>query len=131
MPQDPISDTAGLPKLIRMYILNVLIGFGISAVFVAGLILFDVGGLRNLLTGSSAGIMAIALMWFANGIVFAGVQFAIAVMRLREDDRPGGGTRAPITRLVSLFPAEPKPIPVLAKAPKPNGAPNKSGCRPR
>ncbi len=32
----------------------------------------------------------------SNGIVFAGAQFAIAVMRLADrDDRPSGGRRAP------------------------------------
>ena len=87
-----------MPKLVRMYIKNVLIGFAISAAFVALLIGFDVGGLRHLLTSSGAGYLAVAMLWFANGIVFAGVQFAIAVMAMREkDDTPRGGTRAPVT----------------------------------
>lgn len=99
-----------MPKLVRLYIKNVLIGFVIAAIFVAMLIGFDVGGLRHLLTSSSAGYMAIAMLWFANGIVFAGVQFAIAVMALRErDSGPRGGTRAPVTRRI------PAPVRVAAK----------------
>jgi len=102
---------AKMPKLIRMYIKNVLIGFVIAAVFVAMLIAFDVGGLRHLLTSSSAGYMAIAMLWFANGIVFAGVQFAIAVMAMREKDSgPRGGTRAPVTL------HQPAPVRVAAEA---------------
>jgi hypothetical protein len=93
----PAGKDMTIPKLIRLYIRNVLIGFGISAIFVASLIAFDVAGLRHLMLGSSAGWMAIAMMWFANGIVFAGVQFGLAVMALRErDDTPRGGTRAPV-----------------------------------
>ena len=89
-----------MPKLIRLYIKNVLIGFGIAALFVAALIGFDVAGLRHLMLSSPAGWMAIAMMWFANGIVFAGVQFAMAVMALKEDDSgPRGGTRAPVTQM--------------------------------
>ena len=87
-----------MPKLVRMYIKNVLIGFAIAAAFVALLIGFDIGGLRHLLTSSSAGYLALVMLWFANGIVFAGVQFAIAVMAMRE--KPGGpcgGLRAPVT----------------------------------
>lgn len=86
-----------MPKLVRLYIKNVIIGFVIAAAFVAALIGFDVAGLRHLMLGSPAGWMAIAMMWFANGIVFAGVQFAMAVMAMREkDDGPRGGTKAPV-----------------------------------
>ena len=87
-----------MPKLIRLYIINVLIGFAIAAAFVALLLTFDVAGLRHLVTASSGGILAIVMLWFANGIVFAGVQFAIAVMAMREKpEGPRGGTRAPVT----------------------------------
>jgi len=93
-----------MPKLIRLYIKNVLIGFGIAAIFVAALIGFNVGNLRHLMLSSPAGYMAIVMMWFANGIVFAGVQFGLAVMALREkDDTPRGGTRAPVTRMQPAY----------------------------
>ena len=104
-----------MPQLIRLYIKNVLIGFGIAAAFVGLLIGFDVGGLRHLLTGSSAGYLAIVMLWFANGIVFAGVQFAIAVMAMREkDEGPRGGTRAPVTTRI------PAKVRVAAKSPARN-----------
>jgi hypothetical protein len=50
------------------------------------------------------------MMVMLNGVVFAGVQFAIAVMRMAEpDDGPRGGLKRPIR--VDLT-----PIPVMATA---------------
>lgn len=80
-----------MPMLIRFYIRHVLIGFAIAAAFVAGLLAFDVGGLRHLILNSADGPLALGLLVFSNGIVFAGVQFAIAVMGLAEPRGPGGG----------------------------------------
>lgn len=96
-----------MPKLIRMYITQVLIGFGIAAAFVAMLLYFNLANLWHLVTHSSSGLLAVFILWFANGIVFAGVQFAISVMRLKDDDdNQGGGRRDPIrvdmTRLVPI-----------------------------
>ncbi|MBR9651596.1 hypothetical protein [Thalassovita aquimarina] len=95
-----------MPKLIRMYIVNVLIGYAIAAAFVAMLLYFDIANLWHLVTHSSSGLLAVFVLWFANGIVFAGVQFAIAVMRMKDDDGGNGGKRAPIrvdmTRMVPV-----------------------------
>lgn len=83
-----------MPRLIRLYIRQVLIGFGIAAIFVAGLLALNVANLWHLVSGSRVGIMAVVMLWFANGIVFAGVQFAISIMRMAEDDSgPRGGLR--------------------------------------
>ncbi|WP_026758334.1 hypothetical protein [Sediminimonas qiaohouensis] len=83
-----------MPKLIRLYIKHVLIGFGIAGAFVAMLLYFNVASLWHLVTHSDAGLLAVVVLWFANGIVFAGVQFAIAVMNLKdEDDDDQGGKR--------------------------------------
>ena len=84
-----------MPKLIRLYIVNVAIGFVIAAIFVGALIAFDIGGLRHLVTGSSDGYLALFLMWFFNGIVFAGVQFGIYVMSMAERDDNGRGMGIP------------------------------------
>lgn len=83
-----------MPKLIRLYIVNVAIGFAISAAFLAMLVGLDVAGFRHLILGTEMGYVAGAMFFVANGIIFAGVQFGIAVMRLAEDDdTPRGGTR--------------------------------------
>lgn len=88
-----------MPKLIALYIRSVAIGFGLAAVFLAGLLWLDVAGLRGLIFGSSMGLVAAGMLWVFNGVVFAGVQFAIAVMKLAETpEDPRGGTRAPVTR---------------------------------
>jgi len=83
-----------MPKLIRLYIQSIVIGFALAVVFLGGLMWMDVAGLRGLIFGSSSGLVAAAMMIVFNGIVFSGVQFAIAVMRLAEDDEtPRGGLR--------------------------------------
>lgn len=82
-----------MPRLIRLYIQQCLVGFGLSAVFVGALLWADVANLRHLITGSSVGVMAGGLLWLFNGLVFAGVQFGITVMRMAEDDTPPSGGR--------------------------------------
>lgn len=84
-----------MPKLIRMYIINVAIGFAIAAAFVAMLLWFNIANLWHLVTHSDKGLLAVLLLWVSNGIIFAGVQFGIAVMRQKDDDddEPRGGHR--------------------------------------
>lgn len=82
-----------MPELIRLYIINVIIGFAIAGLFVAGLLWFNVANLWHLVSTSDKGILAVVLLWVSNGVVFAGVQFGIAVMNQKDDDDdgPGGG----------------------------------------
>jgi hypothetical protein len=69
-------------------------------VFVALLLWFDIANLWHLVTHSSDGPLAVLILWVANGIVFAGVQFAIAVMRMKDDDDDDhhGGLRQHVMR---------------------------------
>ncbi|TLP66991.1 hypothetical protein FEE96_06470 [Parasedimentitalea maritima] len=84
-----------MPKLITLYIRNVAIGFAIAAAFVGMLLWFNVMNLWHLVSTSDAGLLAVFILWFMNGIVFAGVQFGWAVMALAEKDSgPRGGTPA-------------------------------------
>lgn len=93
-----------MPKLIRLYIVNVAIGFAIAAAFVAGLIWLDIAGLQHLILHTPMGWVAGLMLIMFNGVVFAGVQFAIAVMRMADpDDTPPGGPRVRL-----------EPIPVRA-----------------
>ncbi|MEM9550964.1 MAG: hypothetical protein AAGA05_07300 [Pseudomonadota bacterium] len=82
-----------MPKLIQLYIRNTIIGFLIAAAFVAMLLWFNVQNLSSLVSTSDVGVLAVFLLWFMHGIVFAGVQFGWAVMSLaRKDDQgPRGG----------------------------------------
>ncbi|MEP4037239.1 MULTISPECIES: hypothetical protein [unclassified Pseudophaeobacter] len=82
-----------MPKLVKLYIKNVIIGFCIAAGFVAMLLWFNVMNLWGLISQSSDGLLAVFLLWFMNGIVFAGVQFAWVIMSMaQKDDGPRGGT---------------------------------------
>lgn len=87
-----------MPELVRFYIRHVVIGFALSAVFLGLLLLADIAGLRGLILGSEAGLLAGAVFWVLNGIVFAGVQFGWAVMALgnSEDGGPKGGRGVPL-----------------------------------
>lgn len=89
-----------MPKLVRLYIVNVAIGFALAVVFVALLLALDVGGLRHLVLETRMGWLAGVMLVLSNGIIFAGAQFAIAVMRMAapEDGKRGGGTKAPVVR---------------------------------
>ena len=92
-----------MPKLIRLYIVNCALGFAIAAAFVAGLLALDVAHLRHLVASSPQGWLAVVLLVLSHGVVFAGVQFAIAVMRLAEpDEKPRGGRKLRIGPLVRL-----------------------------
>ncbi|WP_298862682.1 hypothetical protein [uncultured Sulfitobacter sp.] len=89
-----------MPKFIRFYIINCIIGFTVSGVFTAAIMWFNVANLWQLVSGSDIGIMAIVVFWVLNGIVFAGVQFGVAIMLMSgsddKDDGPRGGMGIPI-----------------------------------
>ncbi|MDA5556243.1 hypothetical protein [Shimia sp. MMG029] len=103
-----------MPKLISLYIRQVAIGFALSAVFVGMLMYFNVANLWHLVSSSSEGILAVVVMWVLNGIVFAGVQFGIAIMRLKDDDQPRGGKR----QMMPVMLAEPVPVKVDRRTPQ-------------
>ena len=91
-----------MPKLISLYIRNVAFGFVLSGIFVGALMYFNIANLWHLLSSSSMGWVAGLMLFMFNGIVFAGVQFAIAIMRIDEGDTPKGGRREPL--IVELQP---------------------------
>ena len=83
-----------MPELIKLYIRHSAIGFGVAALFVGLLLWFNVMNLRYLIAQDDAALLALFVLWFFNGVVFASVQFAYAVMRLAEKSEPPrqGGT---------------------------------------
>ncbi|MEM7752419.1 MAG: hypothetical protein AAF230_03340 [Pseudomonadota bacterium] len=81
-----------MPDLIRLYIRESLLGFAIAIVFSAGLVVFNVANLRHLVATVDGGWLAFALLCFFNGIVFAGVQFGLTVMRMADDDEDEPGS---------------------------------------
>lgn len=95
-----------MPKLIKVYIQQVAIGFGLSAIFTIILLTMNVGNLGHLVFNSPDGYLGAFLIFFFNGLVFAAVQFGIKIMRMGyeddDDDEPRGGTRVRHTDLIPI-----------------------------
>lgn len=94
-----------MPALVSLYIRNIIFGFLLAIAFVGALLALDVAGLRHLILASPMGWVALVMLVVFNGIVFSGVQFAIAVMRMADsgDGRPRG-PRSPVTPIVTQTP---------------------------
>ncbi len=83
-----------MPKLIRLYIQSVAIGFGLSAGFLVMVLWLDLAGIGHLILGSSMGLVAAAMMFVFFGVLFAGVQFGLRIMMMADaGDGPKGGLR--------------------------------------
>lgn len=96
-----------MPKLVRLYIESVGLGFLISAAFTAGLLWLDIAGIGHLVLGSDIGWIAAVMLVVFNGIVFSAVQFAFRIMGLAEaEEGPKGGRGASEPVLI------PVPVPV-------------------
>ncbi|MDP3194821.1 hypothetical protein [Tabrizicola sp.] len=96
-----------MPKLVRLYLESVAVGFAVAAAFTGGLMWLDVAGIGHLVLGSDIGLIAVAMLVIFNGIVFSAVQFAFRIMNMAEDDAgPMGGRGAREPVLV------PVPVPV-------------------
>ena len=89
MPATPPDHAPRLPRLVRLYIRQVVLGFGLSAIFVGLLLWVNVAHLRDLMLATEGGMIAGFMLFFFNGLVFAGVQFAISIMRMAEPEGSG------------------------------------------
>lgn len=102
-----------MPALVRLYIQNVITGFALSAVFVGALLWLDVAHLWHLISTSPQGWIAALMLFVFNGIVFAGVQFAIVIMRMEDRGTGGGGRKAPVPADIPVrvaVPARARPV---------------------
>ena len=95
-----------MPHLVRLYIRQVAIGFALSAMFVSALLSLNVANLWHLVSHVQGGWIAVVMLWVFNGIVFAGVQFALSLPRGHGDDADTGGRRDTLPVLL----AEPVPV---------------------
>lgn len=91
LPPETNPAPRGLPRLVRLYLVNIVIGFGLALVFTGLLIGLDVAGLGRLVRAVPAGWIAVLMLIVFNTVLFAGVQFAIAVMRMADDGTPPRG----------------------------------------
>ncbi|MEM9724007.1 MAG: hypothetical protein AAF909_00920 [Pseudomonadota bacterium] len=93
--------------LIREFIWALIRGFIVSALFLTLIFGLDLAGLRTLVMNSDVGGMAIALLFFMNGLTFSAGQVAFRMMSdnsEQESDGPGGlttGVSTPHRSLVS------------------------------
>lgn len=108
-----------MPELVRLYIRNVIMGFGLSAVFVGALLYSNIANLWHLISTSPVGWIAVVMLLFFNGVVFAGVQFAISIMRMEADDsEPKGGRRVPVATNIPARIAVAAEVPQVRRAPR-------------
>jgi hypothetical protein len=77
-----------VPRLIRLYIRQVLTGFALGLVFTMLLVGLNVANLGHLVSTVKGGKLAFWLLAIFNGSVFAGVHFGITILRMgrSEDD---------------------------------------------
>lgn len=84
-----------MAHLIEKYLKHAVIGFGVAGALVAVLFWMDSGQLRPIVALSGSVWLAAAVMWFGVGVVFSGVQCALAANAGKDDDdgSPRGGGR--------------------------------------
>ncbi|MFN3889189.1 MAG: hypothetical protein ACK4MV_02240 [Beijerinckiaceae bacterium] len=97
----------GRDPLIRMVILNWIVGAFMGVAFAAVLLAADVAGMRTLMLGHTVSVPALALLFGGFAITFGGVIAATAVMLMKEDDDGDGGHG---------YRLEPAPVRVVARA---------------
>ena len=101
-----------MPQLVRLYIRQVIVGFGLSAAFVTLLLWSNVANLWHLVTHAQGGWIALLMLWVFNGIVFAGVQFGISIMRMSQNDDDAGRGK----RITFATPNVPRDGPVAVRS---------------
>ncbi len=86
------------PRTFGFHIRNVGVGFLAAAVFVVMALGFDIAGLAQSSLGAVVGL------WIVLGVICSGLQVCVAHLCMEDDDddRPGGGTRAPVTELMPV-----------------------------
>lgn len=98
---------AQLPRVVRLYIFNCLIGFTLSGIFTAAIVWWNIAGIGHLVASVPEGKLALLVFFMLNGIVFSGVQTGIVIMTMDYDDEDKDrGLRVPVP--------EPALIPVPA-----------------
>lgn len=75
-----------MPKLIRLYIDSILVGFALGIGFVLLLVLLDVAQIGRLVLAGRDGLLAAGMMAVFFGGLFASVQFALRVVALAGQD---------------------------------------------
>lgn len=80
------KDTLAMPDLVRLYIRQCLMGLALGIVFSMLLVILNIANLGHLVGEVEGGWLAFGLLCAFNGIVFAGVQFGMTIIRMDKDD---------------------------------------------
>lgn len=75
-----------MPELVRLYIRQCLAGLALGIIFSIALVVLNVANLGHLVIEVDGGRLAFFLLCLFNGIVFAGVQFGITIIRIGKDN---------------------------------------------
>ena len=78
--------TLAMPDLVRLYIRQCLLGLALGIVFSMLLVILNIANLGHLVGEVQSGWLAFGLLCVFNGIVFAGVQFGMTIIRMDKDD---------------------------------------------
>lgn len=107
-----MSSFRKLPKLVRLFLVHGFVGLCLGGLFTGLLIWMNIANLGHLILTSSIGWLAIVMLVWFSAITFGGVQIAIRVMSMAEDDAGTTGGRP--ERTPSAMPPRPVPVPVHA-----------------
>ena len=80
------KETLAMPDLVRLYIRQCLMGVALGIVFSMLLVVLNIANLGHLVSEVEGGWLAFGLLCLFNGIVFAGVQFGITIIRMDNDN---------------------------------------------
>ncbi len=95
----------GRDPLVRIIIVNWIVGACLGVAFAAVILSADVRGMHSLMLGHNISVPALALLFGGFAITFGGVVAATAIMLIREDDDNDGGRSSRL-----------QPVPVRASA---------------
>ncbi|MCW8084525.1 hypothetical protein [Sabulicella glaciei] len=84
-----------MPSIPAFLLRQASVGFGLSTIFVAAILLADPAGLSGLLLRAAEHPLPLVLLWGFFGMTFSAVQVGAAVM-LSATDAPQGGRRVPV-----------------------------------
>lgn len=103
--RNPAEAWRQLPMLVRFLVCHAAAGFGLSAVFVAALILADPQDAGTLLLTGAGHWWPAVVLWFFTGATFGAVQIGAATMLLdstEEGRPPHRGSGAPAGLLIPV-----------------------------
>lgn len=104
--------------LLRLLLINGIIGFGISLLLLAGVFILNIGNLRSLVMTAEDPFVPVFMLAFGLVITLCSVVMGSAIMMLKPEDGGGGsgGRRSgALYRLVGQMPPAMVPVPARRK----------------